>query len=88
MEVIINGVRYVPETNQTGEIDGAVLGERLKCARKNAGLTLQGLADIVGTSKSYIWGLEQGNSSPGFSIVCKICRATGANIEAMAGWKK
>ncbi|MEQ3620550.1 MAG: helix-turn-helix transcriptional regulator [Marinobacter sp.] len=85
MDVVIDGVRYVPEANQAGEVSGLVLADRLKCARKNAGLTLQGLADLVGTSKSHIWTIEQGNTSPGFSMVCKICRATGANLMAIAG---
>lgn len=37
------------------------VSERLKIARKERGLTLQKLADLAGTSKSYIWELENKN---------------------------
>lgn len=42
----------------------------LRVMRKDRGFTLQQLADMVGSGKSYIWGLEKGDSkNPSFLLV-------------------
>ena len=38
-----------------------ILGEKIRKLRKEKGLTLDKLADLTGSSKSYIWELENKN---------------------------
>lgn len=52
----------------------------LKEYRKRRSYTLQKLADCVGSSKSYIWELENKKSSPSLRISYAISRALGVNI--------
>lgn len=55
---------------------GTILGEKIKTLRTKKGLTLEKLAEITNTSKSYIWELENGNSSnPTAYKISKISQA-------------
>ena len=42
----------------------ASLGERIRRLRKEKKLTLEGLAEATGSSKSYIWELENKETTP------------------------
>lgn len=44
------------------KFDGAALATRMKLLREMRGMTLQGVADAAGMTKSHIWALEQGKS--------------------------
>lgn len=62
-------------------------GERLKFLRKGKGMTLQQLADISGTSKSYVWELEnKHHPRPSVDLVVKISGALGVGINVVMGW--
>jgi transcriptional regulator with XRE-family HTH domain len=39
-------------------------GEKIKQLRIEKGFTLEALAKLVGTGKSYIWEIEKGNRNP------------------------
>lgn len=61
------------------------LGEFVRKHRKARRLTLQQVAGMAGTSKSYIWELENDRvPHPGFLHCIYIARAIGVSMEEMA----
>jgi transcriptional regulator with XRE-family HTH domain len=59
-----------------------VLGEKIKKLRKEKGLTLEGLAEQTGSSKSYIWELENKNPPrPSAEKVSRIAEALGVTSD-------
>lgn len=57
------------------------LGLRLAEARKNAGLSLDGLADRSGVAKTTILRIEHGASSPTISTLQRLALALGKRLE-------
>ena len=58
------------------------LGEKIRKLRKEQGLTLDALADLSGSSKSYIWELENKNlSRPSAEKIAKIAEKLGTTIQ-------
>ncbi|MCQ0970157.1 helix-turn-helix domain-containing protein [Paracoccus sp. TK19116] len=54
--------------------------------RRQAGESLQQVADGVGVSKAHIWELEKGRSNnPSFDLVRKIAAHFGVTTDALAG---
>lgn len=61
------------------------LGEFVRKHRKAKRLTLQQVAGMAGTSKSYVWELENGRvPNPGLMNCIYIAFAIGVGIEDMA----
>jgi transcriptional regulator with XRE-family HTH domain len=59
-----------------------VLGEKIHRLRKEKGLTLDGLAEAAGASKSYIWELENKNPPrPSAEKVARIAEALGVTSD-------
>lgn len=57
---------------------------RIRAYRKACHMTLQQLADIVGSTKSYMWQLEQkADPQPGVGLAYRIAEAFGAPISAV-----
>lgn len=59
------------------------LAQRLRDARKQAGLTLDQLADAADVSKTYLWDLENdkaGNKKPSADVVMKVAEALKTTI--------
>ena len=54
--------------------------KKYRLARK---FTLQKLADLAGTGKSYIWELEQGKYSPSIRSAYAISKALGKTVFAV-----
>ena len=52
----------------------------LKAHRRNWGLTLQGLGDRAGLSKSHIWELEKGSTSPTLETAYKIAMVLDVRV--------
>ena len=51
-------------------------GDRLRTARKEIGLTLDQLGDKLGSSKAYVWQLEnKTEASPSGELLMKLCAA-------------
>jgi transcriptional regulator with XRE-family HTH domain len=62
------------------------LGARLRGYRLKAGLSLQGLADKVGSSKAHIWDLEQGKAqNPSLQLLTELSKALGVPIRSLIG---
>ena len=58
------------------------IGDRIRTLRKERGLTLDQLAEHSGSSKSYIWELENKNPPrPSAEKLSKIATALGTTIE-------
>jgi len=59
-----------------------VLGDKIQKLRKEKGFTLEQLADLAGSSKSYIWELENKNPPrPSAEKLSKIAIQLGVTIE-------
>ncbi len=61
------------------------LGDKIRRLRKEKGLTLEGLAAATGSSKSYIWELENRDSAPRPSAekLFKIADVLGTTVELL-----
>jgi len=59
-----------------------VLGEKIRQLRKEKKMTLDKLAELTGSSKSYIWELENKNPPrPSAEKLAKIAEQLGVTIE-------
>lgn len=62
------------------------LGARIKELRKKQGLTLDQLADLTGSSKSYIWELENKDlPRPSAEKLSKVAEKLGVTISYLIG---
>ncbi|MFI1990787.1 helix-turn-helix transcriptional regulator [Actinoplanes sp. NPDC020271] len=66
------------------EADG-VAGARIRTARKEAGLTQQGLSVAVDVSRQTIISMETGDYAPSVYLAIKVARALGVTVEALWG---
>ncbi|MFH1011446.1 MAG: helix-turn-helix transcriptional regulator, partial [bacterium] len=57
------------------------IGERIREARKRAGLSQEALADRIGVNRSYLSLVENGKSSPTFEFVEKIAGGMALRVE-------
>lgn len=65
-----------------------VLGDKIRELRKKRGLTLDKLAELTGSSKSYIWELENKNPPrPSAEKLSKIAEQLGVTIEYLLDTK-
>ena len=65
-----------------------VLGDKIRELRKKRGLTLDKLAELTGSSKSYIWELENKNPPrPSAEKLSKIDEQLGVTIEYLLDTK-
>ncbi|MCU7725824.1 helix-turn-helix transcriptional regulator [Actinoplanes sp. KI2] len=69
---------------RAAEADGAA-GERIRAARKDAGLTQQGLSSAVQVSRQTIIAMETGDYAPSVYLAIKIARALGTSVEGLWG---
>jgi transcriptional regulator with XRE-family HTH domain len=64
-------------------------GERLQRLRKRADLTLDALAEEIGSTKSYVWELEnKPNIRPSAELVYKLSKALDTTVGALLGEKE
>ena len=58
------------------------LGEKIRAARKLKKFSLEGLAAAIGSSKSYMWELEnRENPNPGADVLSRIAGALDVTTE-------
>ena len=71
-----------PQTGpvRAAEADGAA-GIRIRTARREAGMTQQGLAAAVGVSRQTIIAMETGDYAPSVYLAIKVARMLGASVE-------
>lgn len=79
MEVLINGVRFVPLSPQKAGQEQ--FGQLIKNARRAKQETLEQAACGIGTTKSHLWGMEKGKSEPGLEMLSKVLRYYGLRFE-------
>ena len=61
------------------------LGDKIRELRKSKGLTLEQLGDLTGSSKSYIWELENRNPPrPSMDKIVKIAAVLGVTADHLA----
>ncbi|GAA0551384.1 hypothetical protein GCM10010172_37090 [Paractinoplanes ferrugineus] len=60
-------------------------GPRIRAARKEAGLTQQGLSAAVAVSRQTIIAMETGDYAPSVYLAVKIARALGVTVESLWG---
>jgi putative transcriptional regulator len=69
---------------RAAEADGAA-GMRIRAARKEAGLTQQGLSAEVQVSRQTIIAMETGDYAPSVYLAIKIARALTVTVEELWG---
>jgi putative transcriptional regulator len=67
---------------RAAETDGAA-GVRIRAARKEAGLTQQGLAAAVQVSRQTIIAMETGDYAPSVYLAVKIAGALNVTVEQL-----
>jgi transcriptional regulator with XRE-family HTH domain len=60
------------------------LGQLCFVQRKALRMTLEEVAALAGTSKSYLWEIEHGQSQPSFMLVATLCEALELDISGVA----
>jgi len=63
--------------------DLPVLGERLKKARKDRGLTQEQLAERSGLSTRHIAKIEKGDVNPSFEVLSTLVKTLGVSFDAI-----
>lgn len=64
-------------------------GDRLQRLRARKGLTLEELAELVDSTKSYVWELEnKPNIRPSAELVYKLSKALKTTVGALMGEKE
>lgn len=58
-----------------------LIAARIKRARKEAELTLDGLGETVGTSRQHLIRLERGDHRPRPEMITRIAEATGRSVD-------
>lgn len=72
-------------TPQTEQRSGIGVGKRIKEERKKHKLTLQALADRIGTTKSYVWELENTETpNPTLRILVGLSKELNVSIDYLA----
>ena len=66
------------------ETDGAA-GVRIRAARKQVGLTQQGLSAAAGVSRQTIIAMETGDYAPSVYLALKIAGALDTTVESLWG---
>jgi putative transcriptional regulator len=69
---------------RAAETDGAA-GVRIRAARKEAGLTQQGLSAAVQVSRQTIIAMESGDYAPSVYLALKVAKALDTSVERLWG---
>jgi transcriptional regulator with XRE-family HTH domain len=62
-----------------------IFGERLKVLRKEKGLSLEEIGNVIGAGKSLIHAYEQGKSEPGMRASYKLARFFNVSLDWLIG---
>ena len=61
----------------------AVLGARIRRLRKNAGLTIERLAERAQLDATYVGSVERGNENPSVRVVGSLAAALGVDLATL-----
>ena len=86
MEVIIDNIRYLRQRKPSTK--SKPFHKLIIEARKNKRETLQQVAVSIGTTKSYLWELEDGRSLPGLGMLQRLLSYYGLSFDEIALEKK
>ncbi len=84
MEVVIDGVKYVPEPRFPYQGGIGSFGQLLRQRRQEMRWSLENAAENIGISKTYLWELEQDQGDPSFRIIVGISIAYRIQLVDMA----
>ena len=70
----------VSDSDIRRDVDALCLGEKIRKLRKRRGMTLQGVSDISGLSKSLLSQIENETSAPPIPTLVRIARSLGVTI--------
>jgi transcriptional regulator with XRE-family HTH domain len=85
---LVRGTGPLPrQLNPTGSSDEipSSLGERIKVARRAAGLSQEALGGVLGKSQSAVSQYELGISAPEFDVVVPLARALSVSLDWLLG---
>lgn len=63
--------------------DAADIGASIRRARKEAGITQETLADLIGTSARTVHAIETGRGNPSLATVAAAANAVGLHLKAV-----
>ena len=63
--------------------DLRILGNRIRERRKTLGLTQEGLAATAEIDRSYIGGVERGERTGTFTVLCQVCAALKCDVATL-----
>jgi transcriptional regulator with XRE-family HTH domain len=69
--------------NGSTEPEYASMGERLRKARRARGLSLRGLAEVVGVSPSLISQVETGRAKPSVNTLYALANELGISLDVL-----
>ena len=64
----------------TTEARRARLGQTIRRLRAEAGISQRALALMTGTSKTYVWMLENGRANATVGVLCRVADALGVRV--------
>ena len=86
LDVVIDGVRYVPAPPSGEQWDSDIsLATLIAQCRKLNGCSLDEIADRAIISKTYLWELENGHATnPSLDVAARLAEALGIDLDRMA----
>lgn len=57
------------------------VGKRLAATRQSCHLSLDGLCERSGLSRTYLWQLESGKSNPSATTLCALATSLGVTVD-------
>ena len=82
--VTVDGLKYVPEDNNTTSWEGHTLGSALKKCRKACNLSREKASVEAGISKSHLWAIENGTTEPSLWIGAVVAKLYGVDLKSIA----
>lgn len=82
MEVMIDGVRYLPERTKAKK--KMPFHKLIAAARETKRETLEEAANGIGTTKAHLWALERGDSNPRLPMIQNALRYYGLSFDEIA----
>jgi transcriptional regulator with XRE-family HTH domain len=82
MEILVDGVRWLPEP--TRKMDIKPFNEVIAAARESKNETLDTAAGNMGIAKSQLWSMEKGETEPKLQMLQKVLRYYGIAFEQIS----
>jgi transcriptional regulator with XRE-family HTH domain len=83
MEVIIDGVRYLPEIRHS-DAELTPFNVLIANAREDKRETLDEASSNIGIAKSQLWSMEKGETEPKLKMLKKVLRYYGLSFDQIS----